>query len=84
MSQLVGLAKKQTVVSLSSTEAETFSLDACLRLKRVTAVILWDMHNIKRHKTKSFMADKMETDSIESILPNSHISNQRAALFGFE
>ena len=42
------------------------------------------MHNTKRHKTKTLMADKRETDSIESIPPNSHMSNQRAALFGFE
>ena len=41
------------------------------------------MHNTRRHKTKSLMTGKRETDSIDSIPPNSHISNQRAALFGF-
>ena len=40
--QQVGMCKKQTAVSHSSTESEIISLDAGLRLDGIPALDLWD------------------------------------------
>ena len=37
------MCKKQTSVSFSSTEAESISLDACLRMDGIRALNLWDL-----------------------------------------
>ena len=42
------------------------------------------MRNNKRQEAKSLMTDKRLTDSIDFVLPNSHISSQRTFLFVFE
>ena len=74
----------QTAVSHSSTEAQLISLDAGLRLAGDPALNLWDtvidllgpqaardpMRNTKPKKTKSLMADKRVTDSIDYVPPN--------------
>ena len=41
------------------------------------------MHNIKLQKAKSLVTDKRLTESIDYVLPNTHISSQRASLFCF-
>ena len=41
------------------------------------------MRHIIHQKTKSLMADKRLTNSIDDVPPNSHISSQRASLFVF-
>ena len=86
--------KKRRAVSHTSTEAEIFSLDADLRMEGHPALNLWNtvsdvlqplagrssMRNTKTQKTKSYIVDKRLTDSIDCVLPKSHIiSNQRTS-----
>ena len=93
--------KKQKAVSNSSTEAEIISSDAGLRLEEIPALSSWHtvtvvlartagrnpMRNNKPKKTKSLMADKRVTDSIDfvppNVPPNAHLSSQRASVFVF-
>ena len=42
------------------------------------------MRNTKPKKTKSLVADKRLTDSIDDVLPNARTSSQQASLFVFE
>ena len=55
--QLVGLCKKQTSVSHSSTEVEVTSLYAGSRMDGIPALDLWDLmvevHSMKHAKTNS-------------------------------
>ena len=90
--------KRQTVVSHSSTKAEIISLDADVISEGIPALNLWDLvidvleplalryplHNTKPQKTKSLMADKRSTDSMDYVSPNWNSSSQRASLWVFE
>ena len=85
--QSVGVCKKQTSVSHSSTESEIISLDAGLRMDGLPALDLWDIcyqgatynkrqHSIWSHKLRKSWADPTKPH-LSMFNPNSMIPEPR-------
>ena len=84
LSQLLDLQESRQLCHTAAPKQKLSHYMLVWDWKGVPEVNLWDMHNTRRHKTKSLMTDKRETDSIDSVPPNPQISSQRAVLFRFE
>ena len=88
----------QTTVSHIGSETEIIPSGAGLRLEGTPALNLWDLvidvlepqgprnrlDNTKPKETKSRIAGKKLTDSMNYVHPNAHSSCQRASPFAFE
>ena len=96
--QQVGMCKKQTAVSHSSTESEIISLDTGLRLDGLLALELWDLivsvlgnishisdRTVKPVNGKNKSHNKIDAmQDIDSVPSNVQSASQEALLYVFE
>ena len=91
----MGMQKKQTAVSHSSTEAEVISYDTGLRMEGLPALTLWDhvidvleppANRATRDPSRQLKPKTSQTtqETIDHVPPNAQESSNRARLFLFE